>query len=58
MRPSALQAAGVAHVYKMAISAYEIDAIITPHKAQAAIRLAKRLSPSNFGDPTMTLDFK
>ena len=58
MRRNALQAAGVAHVYKMAISAYEIDAIIPPHNAQATIRLARRLSQSNFDDPTITLDFK
>jgi hypothetical protein len=58
MRRNALQAAGVAHVYKMAINAHESDAIITPHNAQATIRLAKRLSPSNFDDPTITLDFK
>jgi hypothetical protein len=58
MRRNALQAAGVAHVYKMAISAYEIDAIITPHNAQATIRLAKRLNPSNLDELTIALDFK
>jgi enamine deaminase RidA (YjgF/YER057c/UK114 family) len=48
----------VAHFYEMAINAHDSDAIITPHNAQATIRLAKRLNPSNFDDPTITLDFK
>jgi len=48
----------VAHFYEMAINAHDSDAIITPHNAQATIRLAKRLNPSNFDDPMITLDFK
>jgi len=53
------KAAGiVAHFYKMAINAHESDAIVAPHKAQATIKLAKRLSPSSFDEPTIPLDFK
>jgi len=48
----------VAHFYEMAINAHDSAAIITPHNAQATIRLAKRLKASNFDDPTITLDFK
>jgi len=48
----------LAYIYKMAINAHESDAIIAPHKAQATIKLAKRLSPSSFDELTIPLDFK
>ena len=48
----------LAYIYKMAINAHESDAISAPHKIQATIKLAKRLSPSNFDELTIPLDFK